>query len=55
MEVSVADEGVRIAPDEMDHLFDRPHQIERDEMEQGGLVLFTAAAGHRIVGGPARR
>ena len=38
----MADEGVRIAPDEMDHLFDRPHQIARDEMEQGGLVLFIA-------------
>ena len=39
VEVSVADEGVGIAPQEMDHLFDRLHQIERGEMEQGGLGL----------------
>jgi signal transduction histidine kinase len=39
VEVSIADEGVGIAPDEMDHLFDRLHQIERDEMEQDGLGL----------------
>jgi len=39
VEVSIADEGVGIASDEMDRLFDRLHQIERDEMEQAGLGL----------------
>jgi len=44
VEVAVEDEGVGIPPEEIPHLFDRFHQIGREEMEQQGLGLGLAIA-----------
>lgn len=44
IEVSVADEGIGIAPDQIPHLFQRFRQIDRDNLEQQGLGLGLAIA-----------
>lgn len=44
VEVAVEDEGVGIPAEEIPHLFDRFHQIGREEMEQQGLGLGLAIA-----------
>ncbi len=44
VELAVVDEGVGIPPQEISHLFDRFHQIGREEMEQQGLGLGLAIA-----------
>jgi signal transduction histidine kinase len=44
IEIAVIDEGVGISPKEIPCLFDRFHQIDRDEMEQQGLGLGLAIA-----------
>jgi signal transduction histidine kinase len=40
----VADQGVGIAPKELDHIFERFRQIDRDRMEQQGSGLGLALA-----------
>ena len=42
--VAVSDEGVGIPEDELDHLFERFRQINRDKMEQQGAGLGLAIA-----------
>jgi signal transduction histidine kinase len=44
VEVAVVDEGVGIPAGEIGHLFERFHQIGREEMEQQGLGLGLAIA-----------
>ncbi len=44
VEVAVVDEGVGIPLEEIDHLFERFHQIGREEMEQQGLGLGLTIA-----------
>ncbi len=39
VEVTVADTGIGIAPDDLEHIFDRYHQIERSGRSAGGAGL----------------
>jgi signal transduction histidine kinase len=43
-EIAVTDEGVGIPAEEMAHLFDRFHQIDREDLEQQGLGIGLALA-----------
>jgi two-component system sensor histidine kinase/response regulator len=44
VEISVADQGIGIAPKELEHIFERFRQIDRDRMEQQGSGLGLALA-----------
>jgi len=44
VEVSVSDEGIGIAAEELDHIFERFRQIDRDKLEQQGIGLGLALA-----------
>jgi two-component system sensor histidine kinase SenX3 len=44
VEISVTDRGIGIAPKELDHIFERFRQIDRDRMEQQGSGLGLALA-----------
>jgi two-component system sensor histidine kinase ResE len=48
MEIAVQDNGIGIAADQIPHLFERFHQIDREEMEQQGAGLGLAIA-HQLV------
>jgi signal transduction histidine kinase len=44
VKIAVSDEGVGIPADQMEHLFDRFRQINRDQLEQQGVGLGLAIA-----------
>ncbi len=48
VEIAVADNGIGIAPDQVDELFERFRQLNRERMEQQGLGLGLYIA-HKII------
>jgi signal transduction histidine kinase len=46
--IAVSDKGVGIPADQMEHLFDRFRQINRDQQEQQGVGLGLAIA-HELI------